>query len=239
MAQKKKKAPTASKSRSGDTSAYIRKSTAGIIAAACLVIGFYLNTVITGLMQPAPQQTFVAQAPTQAPQSAPTAQVDAGMSQRIADQEHALTHDPQDAAGWAKLGDMYFDSNQPAKAIEAYNKSLKFAPGNANILTDLGVMYRRSGQPRKALDAFSRAVAASPDHEIARFNSGIVLMHDLNDLKGALAAWQGLLGVNPDATAPNGTPVRQLVDELSSRVGSAPAQVAPPEGGPRLLPPVN
>jgi len=78
------------------------------------------------------------------------------------------------------------------------------------VLGDLYFMYRRSGNSKKALESFDRAISADPKHETARFNKGIVLLHDLNDEKSAVAAWRGLLEVNPLAMAPNG----QSVDEL-------------------------
>jgi hypothetical protein len=41
-----------------------------------------------------------------------------------------------------------------------------------------------------------------------------VLMHDLNDLAGAVRAWEELAAVNPAAKSPSG----QLVSELVKRM---------------------
>ena len=78
-------------------------------------------------------------------------------------------------------------------------------------------MYRRSGSPEKAVDAFDRAMNIDPNHEISRFNKGIVLFHDLKDEKGALAAWESLLAINPKAKSPGGQTVRELVDHIKQK----------------------
>ena len=114
-------------------------------------------------------------------------------------------------AAWIQLGHVYFDTDQHQKAIDAYLKALELDPINADVLTDLGIMYRRSGQPQKAIESFDRAAAIDPKHEPARFNKGIVLMHDLNDQNGAIKAWEDLLEINPLAMAGNNQSVDQLI----------------------------
>jgi tetratricopeptide (TPR) repeat protein len=101
-------------------------------------------------------------------------------------------------------------------AIAAYEKALALDPENANVWTDLGVMYRRQGDPKKAVNAFDQAIGIDPQHEISRFNKGIVLFHDIKDEKGALDAWESLLAVNPDAKSPSGQTVRSLVDHIKT-----------------------
>jgi tetratricopeptide (TPR) repeat protein len=71
-------------------------------------------------------------------------------------------------------------------------------------------MYRRANRPEDAVREFERAIAIDPKLENAYFNKGIVLLHDLDDRKGAIRAWEALLEINPVAMAPNG----QSVDEL-------------------------
>lgn len=144
------------------------------------------------------------------------ANVDPDKENRITMLEKVVAQNPKDGKTWQELGNLYFDTGRNTDAIDAYNKSLAITPGNPNILTDLGVMYRRTGKPEKAVDAFDRAIAAEPGHETARFNKGIVLLHDLQDEKGALAAWRGLLEINPLAMAPNGQTVDELIKHFES-----------------------
>ena len=100
----------------------------------------------------------------------------------------------------------------------ADRKSLELNPDNANVWTDLGVMYRRSDNPKKALECFNRAADADPTHEVSRFNKGIVLLHDLNDMEGAIKAWEELLKINPFAMAGNGQSVDEIVKQFKQRM---------------------
>ena len=136
---------------------------------------------------------------------------------RIAELENFLDQNPKDPEVWSELGHLFFDTHQFDKAIQAYQRSLAIDPDNPAVLTDMGVMYRRSGDPEKAVQAFDQAVAVSPGFETALFNKGVVLMADLNDLDGAMAAWKELVRVNPDATTPNGEKVADIVGRMSSQ----------------------
>ena len=75
-------------------------------------------------------------------------------------------------------------------------------------------MYRRAGQPKEAIEAFEKAARIDPKHEIARFNKGIVLLHDLNDREGALKTWEQLVDINPAAMTPGGKPLAEMIKAL-------------------------
>jgi cytochrome c-type biogenesis protein CcmH/NrfG len=137
-------------------------------------------------------------------------------SQAILKLEAAVTANPENFDTWIQLGHLYYDSNLPDKAIAAYTKSLEFHSGDANLLTDLGVMYRRANQPDKAIELFNQAIEKDPSHLPSRFNKGIVLLHDLDDSKGAIAAWEELLKIDPQAKTGNGQLIREFVDKVQA-----------------------
>ncbi len=141
----------------------------------------------------------------------------AGLSDQIAGLEFKTSQNPGDIAGWIQLGNLYFDSDLPEKSIAAYEKALALNPDNADVLTDQGVMYRKNGKFDKAIQCFDKAVGVNPKHEIARFNKGIVLMHDLNNPKGAIQAWEELLAVNPLAMAPNGMSIDEMLKKMKQQ----------------------
>ncbi len=141
----------------------------------------------------------------------------AELSDQIAGLEFKTSQNPGDMAAWIQLGNLCFDANLPEKAIAAYDKALAISPDNADVLTDQGVMYRKAGKFDKAIACFDKAVAVNPKHEIARFNKGIVLMHDLNDPKGAVKAWEALLAVNPLAMAPNGQSIDEMLKKMKQQ----------------------
>ena len=128
--------------------------------------------------------------------------------------EQEVSSSPENYEAWAQLGHAYFDANQYGKAIRAYQQSLDLFPDNPDVLTELGVIHHRSAAPQKALEAFEKAAFLDPRHEQSRFNKGVVLLNDLHDPQGAIESWKSLLAVNPDATAPNGTLVSELITEI-------------------------
>lgn len=153
--------------------------------------------------------------PTATTQGQPAAQNDKTL-QAIINMEAEVTANPENFQSWIRLGHLYYDSNQPEKAIAAYTKSLEFHSGDANLLTDLGVMYRRTSQPEKAIELFNQAIEQDPSHQPSRFNKGIVLLYDLDDATGAIASWEELLRINPQAKSGNGQSIRDFVDQVKA-----------------------
>ena len=193
---------------------YIKTENMLIIAFLTLTVGF-VGGVFFGVYKSASSVL-----PQGSGQQAPGNHNTAELAAEIEALEKLTRESPDDTASWIKLGHLYFDTNQVNEAINAYETALKLQPDNPDVITDLGVMYRRAGTPQKAIAKFDQAVAINPSHQIARFNKGVVLMHDLNDPEGAVAAWRELVQLDPNAKAPSG----QLVKELISQLENANAQ---------------
>lgn len=180
------------------------------------VAGFLCGAGFAVYKMPAGDQTTPQsqQSSNTTSQSQQSSNISDQESQAIVNLEAEVTANPEKFQAWTQLGNLYYDSDQPLKAIKAYTTSLQLHAGNANILTDLGVMYRRAKQPQKALESFDKAIAMDPTHEVSRLNKGIVLMYDLDDIPGAINAWEGLLKINPDAKAGNGDRIKDFVEHL-------------------------
>lgn len=202
--------------------AYVKKETMFWVAAVALVAGFFMGMALTVYKSrsrlPVPLAPPKSQPePSQAAPKAGDQALSVETSARILKLEQQTAQHPADAEAWTQLGNLYFDSDNFEKSIEAYRKALAIKPDNADVWTDLGVMYRRSGQPAEAVKAFDRAIAINPGHEASRFNKGVVLMHDLNDAEGAVRAWEELVTVNPAAKSSNGQLVSDLLQLIQSR----------------------
>lgn len=185
-----------------------------LTALAAGAIGFYLGTVFLDAYRsgkPAPAQTAVAS------QAAP-AEDHAEEKVRIRVLQAETAAHPENAAAWVELGNLFFDTHQPAQAVGAYETALKLGAGSADIWTDLGVMQRELGRFQEALASFDQAIALDPRHDNARFNKGVVLLHDLRDRAGALAAWEELVRIRPDARTPDG----QLLSEVIKQARAMP-----------------
>ena len=189
----------------------VKKETMWLVAFIALVVGF-IGGVVFGVYKTGSDK------PIQKSMISQPAEKDQGVSVESAAQifqlEKMTKENPDDVAAWTSLGNLYFDTGNHQKAITAYTRSLALNPNDANVMTDLGVMYRRSGQPNKAIESFDKAAKIDPKHETALFNKGIVLMHDLNDLDGAVQAWQELVDRNPAATSPTGQPIKDLIERM-------------------------
>jgi cytochrome c-type biogenesis protein CcmH/NrfG len=179
----------------------VRRSTLYGVAVLCLAVGF-LGGVVFSIYKS-------GRAPVQS--QAPIQTEVGDRSQELEALTKETAQNPTNATAWIELGNLYFDSEQFDKSIWAYKKALDINPNNANVWTDMGVMYRRSEQPQEAINAFDEAIRVDPKHEIARFNKGIVLLHDLNQPEAGIKAWEELMEINPLAMAPNGKSVDELV----------------------------
>ena len=204
------------KKNSPDMSRYVKKENLYLACMLALAVGFF-GGVMFGIYKTGPSAPVQTAAPMQ---PAPMPQSNADLSNAIAALEREVAANPSNMAAWISLGNNYFDTAQHEKSIQAYQKALALQPNNANVWTDMGIMYRRAGKPRDAINAFDKAIEVDPKHEMSRFNKGIVLMHDLNDIKGAIEAWEELLQINPVAVAPNGMSVDQLVVSMKQQAGT-------------------
>jgi cytochrome c-type biogenesis protein CcmH/NrfG len=197
---------------------YVKKTTTMLIALICLVAGFVLGILYTSIdsskEKKIPFTNIQAPPPTSEDNNAAVTHLQ--NMNLIMQLKQAVSTDPNNSDTWAQLGHAYFDTDQYEKAIEAYKKYLEIKPDNADIWTDLGVMYRRMGNPQEAIRSFDKAMQVNPAHQQSRFNKGVVLLNDLKDRPCAVSAWKELLKINPTATTPNGRPISELINELTS-----------------------
>jgi cytochrome c-type biogenesis protein CcmH/NrfG len=199
------------KEKENESSKTVKKETMWIVALIAVIVGF-LGGVVFGIYKSdtgKPFQSAMVSQPAEKKQ-----EVSADQAAQIFKLEKMTKENPNDVAAWTNLGNLYFDTGNFKEAITAYKKSLALNPNNADVLTDLGVMFRRTGQPQKAVEAFDKAAKVDPHHETSLYNKGIVLMHDLNDFKGAVKAWEELLKRNPSATSPSGQPIKDLIKKI-------------------------
>ena len=193
---------------------YVTVNTVFVVGIVCLIAGFLGGVVYSTYKSwsETRTQTSVYQAPS-TPQPGPTTQ----QLDLIKALELRLAQNPDDQDSWVQLGNVYFDTNNPQKAIDAYAKYNELNPNNPNVWTDLGVMYRRTGQFDQAIAAFDRAIELKPNHAQSGFNKGVVYLHDLNNPDEAVKAWEEVIKIAPDFKSPGGQFIRQMVESLRKR----------------------
>jgi cytochrome c-type biogenesis protein CcmH/NrfG len=187
-----------------------------ILIGGGFIAGLVVGVVIMSLFG-APGGTKVSDAPapiTGAQQPGPDR---VKLMREIAQAEEIVRKDPQNYQAWVQIGNDYFDLGEAQKSVDAYQRALAIKGDDPNVLTDMGVMYRQLKDFPKAVAAFRKAAAVGPTHPQSRMNLGVVLMHDLNDKPGAIAAWEDYLRVAPnDQNAEN---IRRALAELRSQAG--------------------
>ena len=194
-------------------SKYVKKQTMLVVAFTALAGGF-LGGIIFSAYQTGSGYDLSAKAPGNDLQNL---DISNEQATKIISLEKEVSLLPRNVEAWVQLGNLYFDTNQVEKAVRAYKQSLELSPKSPGVLTDLGVMYRRNGQPLEAIKAFDRAIQAGPNHEVSRFNKGIVLLHDLHEPRKAIKAWEGLLEINPFAVSPNGVLLIELIQDMKEK----------------------
>ncbi|HIQ37987.1 MAG TPA: tetratricopeptide repeat protein [Desulfocapsa sulfexigens] len=207
---KKKEALTTS-----EKSNLVKKETLIYALLVGLVTGF-IGGVVLAVYKLPPSTSQVQTAQTEAPDNSEQLQKQAAAA--IANFEAEVTANPNNVDAWTQLGHLYFDSDQPEKAIKAYTKSLELQPDNANVLTDLGVMYRRTKQFEKAIESFEKSFSIEPNHAPSRLNKGIVLLYDYNKPEDAIAAWEELLAIDPEAKMNNGMPLTEAIEKIKKEL---------------------
>ncbi|MEN8258490.1 MAG: tetratricopeptide repeat protein [Thermodesulfobacteriota bacterium] len=189
----------------------VKKETLYIVALITFGVGF-----ISGVIFSAVKSTPMDDGRNHPPQQATAQPQQQDKTEAIKALEQTVGKEPQNYEAWVRLGNNYYDTGQNEKAITAYDKALAINNGSANVWTDMGIMYRRTGQFDKAIESFEEGAKRDPSHIFSRFNKGIVLLSDLNDTAGAIAAWEEVLEINPATTTQNGRKLSDWVAELKA-----------------------
>ena len=129
---------------------------------------------------------------------------------------NVLATDPKNARANTELANRLYDAGRYAEAIPYYQQAFASDARNVNVSTDLATALFYAGRPDEALAQFEKSLAIDPKHGQTLFNLGIVRRDGKHDPKGAIAAWERLLGAVPDYA--DAGKVRTMIAELKSRV---------------------
>ncbi len=142
---------------------------------------------------------------------------------QIENYKEILKKDPNNLQALVNIGNLYFDTRQDLLAIEHYRKALAMDPRNVNVRTDMAVCFRRAGNPDRAVEELKKAISMDPRHAQSRYNLGIILINDKNDVEGGIRAWEALLDNIPNY------PYRDSLRGEIARMRGGQAPAAPPK----------
>jgi cytochrome c-type biogenesis protein CcmH/NrfG len=152
---------------------------------------------------------------------APPAPQDAGgavpldAAEQLAAARQVTDQDPKNVRAWITLGNLYFDTHQPQKSIDAYARALELQPDNPDVLTDQGVMLRAVGAFDKAVANFQKANRIDPKHLQSLYNMGVVYAFDLKDVPKAEEAWNRVIQLAPQSE--NASQAREALAKLKKK----------------------
>jgi len=197
----------------------MKKETVILLVVIAFLVGFIAGATVAilkgtrGTEKPAMVQK-PQMAPPGAQMSVPKGPDPVEVASKIQTLKEIVKKDPKNLAAWAELGNLYFDTDQPNEAIEAYSQYLAVKPDNPDVRTDMGIMYRKLGQFDKAIEEFRKAAQNDPKHVNSRYNIGLVLLHDKQDIKGAIKAWEEYLKVDPNSE--RAQRIRAQIDKMKA-----------------------
>ncbi len=199
------------------------------MAVICLVIGLAIGYLLRGSASPATTAVASETVPHQAQNAPPIAEQKRTPTvdemKQMADKQVApllaqLKADPKNADLLNKVGTAYRATHQFKTAIEYYNKSLDIDPKNVGARTDMASCLYYLGDVDGALAQLNKSLSYDSKHAGTLINIGIIKWKGKNDVKGAIAAWETLLKLNPDFE--NKQAIQHMIDEAKKR----PAPVA-------------
>jgi tetratricopeptide (TPR) repeat protein len=203
----------------------MKKETA-ILAILIAFLAGFITGAIVAILRGTKETEKVAGGPPPQMSQLPQQELDlTAVNLRINALKDIVKKDPKNLSALEELGNLYFDIGQPKESIEAYTQYLALKPENANVRTDMGIMYRTMGEFDRAIEEFKKAAQSDPKHVNSRYNIGIVLLHDKNDLKGAIKAWEEYLKVDPNSERANR--LRAQLDRMKQMADKMPPPKPP------------
>jgi cytochrome c-type biogenesis protein CcmH/NrfG len=134
--------------------------------------------------------------------------------EKIEDLKEMVRENPKDLAAWVKLGSIYAENHRYREAAEAYSQSLSIKPNDPDIRTNLGLMLRGLGDYDGAIEEFRKAARGQPRHINSRYYLGLTLLHDKQNPKEAIEAWENYLQVESKGQRAN--QVRVEIERLKT-----------------------
>ena len=183
----------------------MKKGTIVLIVIA-FVAGLLVSVIFSNVNKNQPEVT-------QTTSQQPPPLVD--FQQQIKTLVEIVAKDPNNRQAWVQLGHSYFDTKNPMKAIEAYDKALAIDGNDPDVLTDQAIMFRQLGWYEKAIETFQQANKLDPKHVNSLFNMGIVYMQDLGENEKAKAAFNRFLELVP--SGPSADRARSMLEHMEGR----------------------
>jgi cytochrome c-type biogenesis protein CcmH/NrfG len=199
------------------------------LSVICLLVGLAGGWFIRGSQGSGPIGVEKASAAAAQGMGDTTAQPTPEQIKHMADKQAEpllaqLKADPGNAELLAKVGNIYYDTQQFPTAIDYYHRALKAKPADTSVRTDMATAYWYAGDADTAIAEFQRALSDEPNKPNALFNMGVVQWQGKMDIQSAVATWQRLLDTNPNYEGKD--KVVELMAQVKKHAGIKPGAQA-------------
>lgn len=189
------------------------------MAVISLVVGLGVGYLFRGSRSPAVPAAPAVQASVQP--SVPAGHMGGQMPsleqmKQMADTKAApllekLKSDPNNSDLLFQVGNLYKGTHQFKDAAAYYDKALQVDPKNVPIRTELASCLYYNGDVDGALSQLQQSLRYNPKDANSLFNLGMIKWKGKQDSKGAVAAWEQLLKLNPQLSADRKATVQKLM----------------------------
>ncbi len=138
----------------------------------------------------------------------------------VARLEKRLAEEPNDAAGWARLGISYANMGRMPEAKQAYAKSYRLEPDNLEVITDYAwLVYGEDPRNTEglALELYTKLYRAQPENPDALWFLGLAA-YQQGEFAKSVKYWERLLALLP-AESPTGQHVRDAIAKAKQQAG--------------------
>ena len=135
-------------------------------------------------------------------------------SQQAAPLLAKLKKDPNNSALLMQIGAVYHGAHQFKDAATYYAMAVQLDSKNVAAHTKLAISLYRSGAVDPAIAELNRALSLDPKDPNSLFNLGLIRLQGKSDPKGALAAWQKLLKLNPQLDPERKAQVQKMISDV-------------------------
>jgi cytochrome c-type biogenesis protein CcmH/NrfG len=218
-----------------DREPYLQATRVYAMAAICLLVGlavgYLTKTTVASPVSTAPVARAVKTSPHTGPMTAAGHMPSLAEMHQIATQQAApllqkLKSDPNNVALLIQIGSVYHGSHQFKDAATYYARAIQADPKNVDAHTKLAISLYRNNDIDGAITELNRALSIDPKDANSLFNLGIIRLQGKQDPKGALAAWQKLIKLNPQLDPARKAEVQKLMANVMTSTAAHPTKGA-------------
>jgi len=144
--------------------------------------------------------------------------------------DHVLARDTKRADAIRGKANVYYDRNEPKRAIPLYERYLALRGDDASVQTDLATMHFYDGDTEKAIGMYQAVLTKDPHFVQAHYNLAAAY-HRQGNVAGAL---EELRTARSLATEDR---VKEQIDQMIARLSGQPAPAVEPATAPATAPP--